>query len=76
MNTQQFKTLSKRRQFRDLLTNGTCIAERIQEENPILLFQLHSFFVEVFFNLEATEVMHHRVFENTDELEPYLQPAF
>lgn len=74
MTTQQFKTLSRRKQFRDLLTNGTCIAERIVEESPVLLFQLYSFYVEVFFNLEATEILQHRVFEDTEELEPYLKP--
>jgi hypothetical protein len=74
MKHQQFKTLSRRKQFRDLLTNGVCIADRIVEESPVLLFQLYDFYVEVFFNLDGTEILLSRSFESTDELEPYLQP--
>jgi hypothetical protein len=73
MNLQQFKTISEEKQHRNILLYGTCIADRKLGNMHALLFQLHSFYVEVFFNEEVDEVVYTRSFEDIEELEPYLK---
>lgn len=73
MTIQQFTTLSKHDQLRTLLVRGACIAERETEDVPVLLFQLHQFYVEVIFNSECDEVIGTRNFDDLDELQPYLE---
>jgi hypothetical protein len=73
MDLQQFNTLSKSRKVRNLLINGSCIGERKIEDAQVLLFQLYSFYVEVFLNYEGDEVLHSRSFEDIEELRPYLE---
>ena len=73
MTAQHFRTLNPRKQNRKLLAEGVCIADRKGEEVHALLFQVDNFYVEVFFHADADEVLFTRCFEDTDELEPYLQ---
>lgn len=72
MTLQQFQVLNQHYQFRHLLLDGTCIAERITEEMQVLLFQLGSFYVEVFFTVDCEEVLDTHSFEDIEELRPYL----
>lgn len=73
MNLKQFKTMSEEKQHRNLLLYGSCVADRMIGNTHILLFQLHGFYVEVFFNENGDEVINTRSFEDTDELLPYLE---
>jgi hypothetical protein len=73
MTSHQFHTISQHQEHRSLLLNGAYIGDRIEEACNILLFQLHNRYVEVFLNMETHQVLHARVFQNTDELAPYLQ---
>lgn len=73
MTLQHFKTLEPHKQNRKLIAEGACIAERKQEELQALLFQVDNFYVEVYFVPDGDEVLYIRCFENTEELEPYLQ---
>lgn len=50
-----------------------CQYQRLdREEVRVLLFQLGSFYVEVFFTPDCEEVLDTRSFEDTEELQPYL----
>lgn len=73
MTLQHFKALAPRKQNRKLIAEGACIAERKIEELQALLFQVDNFYVEVYFLSDEDEVLYTRCFENTEELEPYLQ---
>lgn len=73
MTAQHFSTLNQQKQNRKLLSEGVCIADREGEEVQTLLFQVENFYVEVCFHHDGDEVLCTRCFENTDELEPYLQ---
>lgn len=72
MTLQHFNTLSQHIQHRNLLLNGVCLADRHTEDACALLFQLHNFYVEIFFTREGDEILHSRCFEDTEELTPYL----
>jgi hypothetical protein len=72
MTIQHFSALSQHKQHRYLLMDGSCIAERKEEDAQVLLFQLGDFYVEVFFTFYGDEVISTKIFEGTEELEPYL----
>jgi len=73
MTLQHFRALEPHKQNRKLIAEGVCIADRKREEVQALLFQVDNFYVEVFFLHGEDEVLFTRCFEDTEELEPYLQ---
>ena len=73
MTKQQFDILREDKQHKYLLMKGECIGSRETEDNCILLFQLDNFYVEVFFDKYCDDIIYSRTFENTDELQPYLE---
>ena len=72
MTLQHFNTLSQHKQHRKLLTNGVWLADRHTEDATVLLFQLDTFYVEVFFTKQGDEIVQSNSFDTTDELDPYL----
>lgn len=73
MTLRYFQKLSLSGQCRELMEQGTCIGERQYGEAPVLLFQVYQFYVEVYFNPHTGDVACSRCFEDTDELQPYLE---
>jgi hypothetical protein len=73
MTHQHFKSLSQDKKYRNLLLNGVCLASRDTEEHCILLFQLHDFYVEIYFDSNCDEILYSRSFQNTEELNPFLE---
>ena len=73
MTLQHFNTLSKHKQHRKLLVKGVWLADRHTEDTTVLLFQLDTFYVEIFFTKQGDEIVHSNSFESTDELDPYLE---
>jgi hypothetical protein len=56
-----------------LLHEGILIGKRKNFECMVFLFQLSLFYVEIYCNLESKEVNSYRAFEETSELNPYLE---
>ena len=56
-----------------LLNQGTLVAKRTNYECFIFLFQLDTFYVEIYCNLETKKVQEYRAFEGTKPLTPYLE---
>jgi hypothetical protein len=73
MTLKYFRRLSETKQFHRLINKGVCVAERITEDLELLLFQLDRFYVEVVFDKNTNEAVDARSFEDTDELDPYLE---
>jgi hypothetical protein len=55
------------------LHDGILIAKRKDQNYFIFLFQLDSFYIEMYCNLRTKEVEVYRAFENTSALNPYLE---
>jgi hypothetical protein len=51
---------------------GVMIADRIEGEHRLILYQLDSFYIEIWYNMEDNEIQKVRSFENTEQLQPYL----
>lgn len=60
-------------QLTNLFLYGVCVATRNIKEHCILLFQLENFYVEIFVSNSSGEVTHCRCFQDTGELQPYLE---
>lgn len=52
---------------------GAFIATRKDKEHNILLYQIDSFYVEVFYNQKHKFIRKLRSFSSTSQLEPYLE---
>ena len=71
MTLYQFNALDEMEQA-EAVWSGVHIGERRDEEHNILLYQIDSFYVEVYFNRELNVIRKFRSFSSTDQLGPYL----
>lgn len=69
----EFKYQDKQKKKQLLFNHGVYLAQRPAEEFTILLFQIESFYVEVYFDTEEEQIGYIRTFTSVDGLEPYLQ---
>jgi hypothetical protein len=72
MLLKDFKFENKQTKAKLLARNGVFLVKRRLDDHEVLLFQLGSFYVEMFFNVEEEEIGYIRIFESTDFLQPYL----
>ena len=73
MNLSDFILLSLEQKQVVVLHEGVLIAKRTNKDCLIFLFQMHSFYVEMFCNIESRDVEEIRIFDNTRHLSPYLE---
>lgn len=72
MTVIDFTYLDETKQIEALLSRGTFLTERLYKNFIIFLYQLDSFYVEVYHNLKFNVMQGIRSFEDDDALEPYL----
>ena len=73
MKLSTFILLNEDQKQNVLLHDGMLIAKRTDPEHLIFLFQLDSYYVEVYGNLSNKKVMEYKAFTKTDQLSPYLE---
>ena len=71
MTLYESKCLDEMEQM-EAIWNGVHLANRDDAEHKILLYQIDSFYVEVFYHKEYNVIRRIRSFSNTGPLEPYL----
>jgi hypothetical protein len=57
----------------EAIWDGVLVADREDEEHKILLYQIDSFYVEVYYHKEYNVIRKYRSFASTEQLEPYLR---
>jgi hypothetical protein len=72
MNMYQFNCLDEVRQIELLWSAGVLIGSRQEGFYKILLYQIDSFYVEVFYQYFQGKMVKLKSFTDTDQLEPYL----
>ncbi len=72
MKLYDFKFLDDKSQAEVLFSYGVLIAERLFKDLVIQLYQINSFYVEVYYNAIFKMVQGINSFENLSRLEPYL----
>lgn len=73
MKLSEFILLNEEAKNAALLHNGILIAKRQSFGSLVFLFQLQSFYVEMFGNLQTKKIDEYRVFDQTEPLHPYLE---
>lgn len=73
MTLDEFTTLNEARQAETLLERGIFLTDRLYKNFSIFLYQLDSFYVEVYHNLRYDILQGIRCFEDDDTLQPYLE---
>lgn len=72
MKLSEFIALPEDHKRSTVLTQGVAIAKREFAGQLVFLFQLQAYYVETFCCCESKEILEYRVFQNTKQLEPYL----
>jgi len=70
MTLYQFKMLNETEQA-EVVWASTNIGQRPDHEHTILLYQVDSFYVEVYYHRENNAISRMRSFSNPDQLDPY-----
>lgn len=73
MNLSDFILLDIDQKQVTVLHEGVLVAKRTNHEYLVFLFQMHSFYVEMFCSLESREVDEIRILNETRHLAPYLE---
>lgn len=73
MTLQDFQLLPGDRQIDELYQSAVYLGKRKQASSIILLYQLESFYVEVYYRKYRSHVRHLHCFESTELLDPYLE---
>lgn len=71
MTLYQFNALKEVEQA-EAVWNGVFVADREDEEHRILLYQIDSFYVEVYYDMQHNALVRFRSFSSTEQLDPYL----
>ncbi len=71
MTLYQFNDLDEMEQA-EAVWDAVFVADREDEEHKILLYQIDSFYVEVYYHSEYNVIRRFRSFSSTDQLQPYL----
>jgi hypothetical protein len=72
MNFSLFKMLDVAAQAQAICDCGVMLGERKEDDYWIVLYQLDSFYVEVYYRLQDDEIVKFRSFHSVKFLEPYL----
>ena len=72
MLIHEFKYEDKTTKIDLLLHHGVYLAWRPNGDFALLLFQIHSFYVEVYWDVEEQRIGYIRAFSSVDQLAPYL----
>jgi hypothetical protein len=73
MKMSEFQQLQDREQVAFLYDKGVYLGKRREERQIILLFQLESFYVELYYQVYRTFISKISISLNTTILEPYLE---
>ena len=73
MKLSDFILLNKEEKNATVLHAGILIGKRVKNGNFVFLFQLDTFYVEMYCNIENKSVQEYRIFKETNQLAPYLE---
>jgi hypothetical protein len=73
MTLHQFNKLDEIEQADIIWENGVLLGSRTDGAYKHILYQIDSFYVELHYHIEHSELIGARVFANPDHLHPYLE---
>lgn len=73
MTVGEFEGLSEMQQLDTLQKHGVYIGKSVKHEQTVLLMQLDSFYVELYYNEYRRDLQKIRTFSSPDEIDEYLK---
>jgi hypothetical protein len=73
MTLYQYNYLDEAEQHEAIWEHGVHIGERLEGEYKIILYQIFSFYVELFYHMEFNVLRRLRSFSSTECLDAYIQ---
>ncbi len=72
MTLYEFNSLDETGQHEAVWYNGVMVGDRIEGEHKIILYQLFSFYVELFYNADHKVLQRLKSLSNTELLDGYI----
>lgn len=72
MTLKEFESISYALRLKET-RKGLCIGGRDEDQYAVLLYQLHSFYVEIYWHREYSFVSALNAFDDLKRLDPYLE---
>jgi hypothetical protein len=72
MSLYEYNDLDELEQFEYLCDNGLFVADRVEGEYFIKLYQVDGFYIEIYRHIEHNVIKRMRSFVNTDQLALYI----
>ncbi len=72
MTIKDFSTLCREEQIEHLYEHGVYIGKHLNGRQPIILYQLDSFYVEIFYTKYRQVIDRLNCFTSVEKLDPYL----
>ena len=73
MSLNEFRQLTENDQIDLLYKQGVYVGKRNQNERVVVLYQVDSFYVEIFYRKYRQYIARMHFFTTTDKLQPYLK---
>ena len=73
MRIHDFQLLPLSQQIDELYRSGVYLFKRTESSSIILLYQLESFYVEIYYRKYRSHIRYLHCFETTEHLDPYLE---
>ena len=73
MKLYEFNRLDKDRQAQTLKDYGVLIEERLEKEDQVLVYQMQTFYAEVYYHKGYKIIKKLRSFTNSDNVFPYVK---
>ena len=72
MTLYQFNTLDETEQHNAVWNHGVMVGDRVEGEHRVILYQLFSFYVELYYHVKMNVLLRLCSFSNTESLDVYL----
>lgn len=72
MTLSEFSLLNLDKQIATLYKRGVFVGKQKKGDETIVLYQLDTFYIEIFYTKYRTYISHLRCFDSLEELTPYL----
>lgn len=73
MNLDEFALLTEDQRISILWREAKIIAQRKEDDYNVFLYQVYSFYIEVWYSCNLMNIYSLKSFSSTEELDPYLE---
>ena len=73
MTLYEYNKLNESEQYQTMWGHGVVVADRIKGEQKVILYQIFSFYVELYYHIEYNTLIRLKSFSGVEYLDVYIQ---